>query len=193
MALRARPGGSSAGCRGHLAGPEGQGRCQEGPARFSQRRSWHPLSARTDHPAHRGHRRHRVPQEAQATHAPARGLALFWFQTLDRASRPQADTKPGWQDQTQRLTSPYANTHTCTVGHMRICSSAHSQQIPGLRQARGIKPESAFTDPIPPGPPLTTHSGGKPLRGRSANKNYTGGGRQRCDPRSRRLCIFCMP
>ena len=94
-----------------LAGPERQGRCQEGPARLSQRRSWHPLSARTDHPAHRGHRRHRVPQEAQATHAPARGLALFWFQTLDRASRPQADTKPGWQDQTQHLTSPYGNMH----------------------------------------------------------------------------------
>lgn len=164
-ALRARPGGPPAGCRGYLAGAEGPGRCQEGPARLSQRRSWHPLSARTDHPAHRGHRGHRVPQEGQAAHAPARGLALCWFQILDRASRPKAVTKPGWQDQTQHLTSPYSNMHTCTVGHMRICSSAHSQQTPGLRQARGIKPESAFTDPIPPGPPPN-----HPLRGQAPSR-----------------------
>ena len=130
-----------------LAGPERQGRCQEGPARLSQRRSWHPLSARTDHPAHRRHCGHRLPQEAQAAHAPARGLALCWFQALDRASGPQADTKPGWQDQTQHLTSPYAQL---PYPHKRLCPfSANTRFAPSARhQAR-----ERFYRPDPPRPP----------------------------------------
>ena len=74
--------------------------------------------------------------------------------------------------------------------HKRLSPfSANTRFAPGAR----LKPNRTFTQPIPPGPPLTTHSGDRPLRERSANKNYTGVGRQRCDPRSRRLCIFCMP
>jgi hypothetical protein len=108
------------------------------------------------------------------------------------ASIREARNTPGKPEQLHSARERAAERAREAAWHP-LSGSPHSQQTPGLRQARGIKPESAFTQPIPPGPPLTTHSGVKPLRGRSANKNYTGGGRQRCDPRSRRLCIFCMP